>query len=333
MPVRTAIAGMFTPAEWELLRAVDGVELVDLSAWGSWHPPAPPDSDAYRALVATLREQLAGVEVLLLMGPARPIVDCAPNLRWIQIPWAGLDQVAAAGVFERGIIVTNAKGLNARFVAEWGIATILALAKQLPRYLRQQPEKRWDRYPPVNLQDTTVGIVGLGTIGGELARLATALGMRVVAIRRSGPAAPPPGVDWLGGPADLDRLLAEADFVVLAAPHTPETRGLIGNRQFQTMKRSAYLINLARGALVDETALAVALRDRVIAGAALDVFQTEPLPPTSPLWDLDNVILTPHVSGHTEGYFHRVLRFFIANLERYVAGQPLVNVCDPTKGY
>ncbi|MCS6801000.1 MAG: D-2-hydroxyacid dehydrogenase [Chloroflexota bacterium] len=333
MTVKAAIAGTFSAEEWELLRAVPDVELVDLSVWGSWHPPAPPESEQYRALVAALPSQLAGVEALLLMGPARPLVDCAPDLKWIQIPWAGLDQVAAAGVFERGIVVTNAKGLNARYVAEWALAAILAFAKNLPRYIRQQPAKCWDRHPALSLEEITVGIVGLGTIGSELARRAQALGMRVIAIRRSGPAAPPPGVAWLGGPADLDRLLAEADVVVLTAPHTAETRGLIGARQLQTMKRSAYLVNVARGALVDEEALAAALREGVIAGAALDVFQTEPLPPSSPLWDLDNVILTPHVSGSYEGHFHRVLRLFIANLERYIAGQPLLNVCDPEKGY
>jgi phosphoglycerate dehydrogenase-like enzyme len=333
MPVKTAIAGTFSPEEWALLRAVEGVELIDFSAWAKWNPPAPPESEEYRRLVAALPEQLAGVEVLLLMGPAHPLVDCAPDLKWIQIPWAGLDQVAAAGVFERGITVTNAKGLNARPVAEWGIAAILALAKNLPRYVRQQPEKRWDRHLPIALEAATVGIVGMGTIGGELARLATALGLRVIGTRRSGPSAPPPGVAWLGGPADLDRLLAEADFVVLAAPNTRETRGLIGERQLQTMKRSAFLINLARGALVDEDALVRALRERTIAGAALDVFQTEPLPASSPLWDLDTVILTPHVSGLSDGYFQRVLRLFVDNLERYVAGKPLLNVCDPAKGY
>jgi phosphoglycerate dehydrogenase-like enzyme len=120
---------------------------------------------------------------------------------------------------------------------------------------------------------------------------------------------------------------------VLAAPNTRETRGLIGERQLQTMKRSAFLINLARGALVDEDALVRALRERTIAGAALDVFQTEPLPASSPLWDLDTVILTPHVSGLSDGYFQRVLRLFVDNLERYVAGKPLLNVCDPAKGY
>ncbi|GIW05701.1 MAG: hydroxyacid dehydrogenase [Dehalococcoidia bacterium] len=333
MPVKTAIAGTFSAEEWALLRAVEGVELVDLSAWAHWRPPAPPESAEYRALVAALPAQLAGVEAILLMGPARPIVDYAPDLKWIQIPWAGLDQIASAGVFERGITVTNARGLNARYVAEWALAAIVALAKHLPRYVRQQPDKRWERHVPLNLQDATVGIVGMGAIGNELAQLAAALGMRVVGTRRSGPATPPPRVEWLGGPADLDRLLGEADFVVLAAPSTHETRGLIGEAQLRAMKRSAYLVNLARGALVDEDALVKALRDGVIAGAALDVFQTEPLPPSSPLWDLDNVILTPHVSGLNAGYFHRVLRFFIANLERYVAGKPLVNVCDPEKGY
>ncbi|MFN8533545.1 MAG: D-2-hydroxyacid dehydrogenase [Dehalococcoidia bacterium] len=333
MPIKTAIAGRFSPQEWDRLRSVRGVELIDLSDWGGFSPPAPPGSDQYQTLLARLPDRLAGVEAILLMGPARPVLDHAPDLRWIQLPWAGLDQILSIGVFERGIAVTNTKGLNARLVAEWGLAAILSLAKNLPRYVRQQQGRTWERHLPQSLADQTVGIVGMGTIGTELGRMAAALGMRVVGTRRTPPATPPPGVDWLGGPDQLGQLLAEADFVVLAAPNTPETRRLIGASEIAAMKPTAYLVNLARGALVDEAALAGALRDRLIAGAALDVFETEPLPTASPLWELDNVLLTPHVSGMDDRHAENVLALFIENLERYVAGQPLRNLCDPEKGY
>jgi phosphoglycerate dehydrogenase-like enzyme len=174
----------------------------------------------------------------------------------------------------------------------------------------------------------------MGAIGGALAQRARALGCRVLGMRRSFTARGPDTVaDEAVPPSDLDYLLAESDFVVIAAPLTEETRGMIGAEQLRTMGPSSYLLNIARGELIDEPALIEALRDGAIAGAALDVFEREPLASTSPLWQLDNVILTPHVTGGVEDYNARATAIFCDNLRRYVAGEPLQNVVDPARGY
>jgi len=331
MPLRVAIVARLDEEDWALLRQVPGVELVDLSDWAWAGAAARQEGDP--CVRQELARRLEDVEVALLMGPGQPLLEHAPALRWVQLPFVGLEQLAGTPARERGILVTNARGLNARSVAEWGLTLMLALAKQLPHYLRQQASQRWEPRQAPTLSGMTVGLVGLGAIGGELARFASALGLRVIAIRRSGPQPPPAGVSWVGGPGDLPRLLAEADWVVLAVPATAETHRLIGAEQLCRMKPTAWLVNLARGALVDEAALVTALREGWIAGAALDVFEQEPLPAASPLWQLENVIITPHVAGTSPGYFHQVVALFCENLRRYLAGEPLLNRCDLERGY
>jgi phosphoglycerate dehydrogenase-like enzyme len=198
----------------------------------------------------------------------------------------------------------------------------------------QQAHEFNRRIPPRELCGKTVGIIGMGHIGAAVAQRARAFGCRVLGIRRSFTARGPDAVaDEAVPPSDLDYLLGESDFVVIAAPLTPETRGLIGEAQLRAMKPSACLINVARGAIVDEPALIRALKEGWIAGAGLDVFVREPLPPESELWDLENLILTPHISGGTEIYSLRATEIFCANLRRYLAGQPLENVVDPNRGY
>jgi phosphoglycerate dehydrogenase-like enzyme len=257
----------------------------------------------------------------------------APLLRWVQLTHAGAERVNPK-LIAQGITFTTAGGLAAGPIAEFVMAYALMFSKGWPRLFRAQQEHKYSRFMPHELNGKTVGIVGMGYIGGEVARLAKAFGCRVIGMRRSFTGRGPDALaDEAVPPSDLQYLLSESDFVVVAAPLTEETRGLIGAGQLATMKSSAYLINIARGGLVDEAALIAALKDATIAGAALDVFEREPLPAESELWDLENVIVTPHISGGTEIYNKRATDIFCDNLRRYLAGEPLSNVVDLARGY
>jgi phosphoglycerate dehydrogenase-like enzyme len=285
-----------------------------------------------------LREALRDAEVLFSFwgGGIAQMTDFreqAPRLRWVQLTHAGAERVDPR-LIEQGITFTTAGGLAATPIAEFVMAYVLMFSKGWPGLFRSQQQHRYARFMPREVLGKTVGIVGMGYIGGEVARLAKAFGCRVIGMRRSFTQRGPDAVADEGvPPGDLDYLLAESDFVVIAAPLTAETRGMIGAEQLRRMKRSAYLINIARGALVDEAALIQALKEGVIAGAGLDVFAQEPLPPESELWDLDNVLISPHVSGGTEIYNKRATDIFCDNLRRFLAGQPLFNVVDPARGY
>ena len=259
----------------------------------------------------------------------------APNLRWIQLTSAGLDRAARSGLLQSDLMVTSASGLHATPIGEYVLCQMLMFCKGAHRFLRAQERREWVRYMPQELYGKTIGIVGLGHIGSEVARLANAFGCRVIATRRSATArARGEGpVDELLPPSELPALLAESDFVVLSVPLTGETRHLIGEAELQAMKSSAVLINIARGAVVDEAALVRALREGWIAGAGLDVFEQEPLPPESELWGLENAILSPHLSGGTEIYNQRAAGIFRENLRRYLAGEPLANLADAARGY
>ncbi len=260
-------------------------------------------------------------------------------LRWVQLTSAGADRVDT-DLIRAGLTFTNVSGLHATPIAEFVLTYMLMFEKGWPALARNQAAHRYDRMVmPRNLSDRTVGVVGMGAIGLECARLAKAIGCRVLGIRRSfSERGPDPGgvADEVLPPGDLDELLAESDYVVLAMPLTEETRGLIGEAQLRTMGargERSYLINIARGEVVDEPALIEALREGVIAGAALDVFESEPLPADSPLWELDNVILTPHISGGNENYNEVATSIFCDNLRRYLAGEALRNIVDPDRGY
>jgi phosphoglycerate dehydrogenase-like enzyme len=257
----------------------------------------------------------------------------APNVRWVQLTHAGAERVNPA-LIAQGITFTTAGGLAATPIAEFVMTYILMFSKGWPRLFRAQEERKYSRFMPRELLGKTVGIVGMGYIGGEVARLAKAFGCRVLGMRRSFTQRGPDAVaDEAVPPSDLGFLLGESDFVVIAAPLTAETSGLIGAEQLRAMKPSAHLINIARGGLLDEPALIEALKQGTIAGAGLDVFTREPLPPDSELWALDNVILTPHISGGTEIYNKRATDIFCSNLERFLSGQELFNVVDPARGY
>jgi phosphoglycerate dehydrogenase-like enzyme len=289
------------------------------------------------------------VEVLYTTGLA-PLPEVAPRLRWVQGHFAGVDQLLGHPLL-RSVILTTSSGIHAPAMAEYILLMVLAFAHHLPRMIEHQgraawPQQRWALFVPQELRDATIGIVGYGSIGRETARLARAFGMRVLASKRhvdqladDGWRLPNAGdaagenVDRLFAPDQLHAMLAECDYVAIAAPLTSETRGLLGAAEFRAMKREAVVINVARGGVIDEAALIDALRARVIGGAALDVFEQEPLPADSPLWHLPNVILSPHVSGFTPHYDERAMQLFAENLRRYAAGESLLNVVDVQRGY
>jgi phosphoglycerate dehydrogenase-like enzyme len=229
-------------------------------------------------------------------------------------------------------VLTNAQGIFDVPIAEMVLAYILVIVKRVPELMAQQRDHTWHMRRLGEVSGLTVGIVGLGNIGAEIARRCKALDMRVVATRRH-PGNGSPHADEVLPPDQLPRLLAAAHFVVIAAPLTPVTQSMISELEFRRMRDDAWLINIARGGIVDQTALVQALREGWIAGAALDVFETEPLPAASPLWDMNNVIVTPHNAWSTPHFKAREAELFLDNLDHYVQGQPLRNVVDPNKGY
>lgn len=273
----------------------------------------------------------------------------ARKLRWIHSPAAAVHGVMIPEVVASDVVVTNASSVYGPIVAEHAMALLLAMARHLPSSVRYQQQHVWAqeavwREGPHfrELTGATLGLIGVGGIGGEVARRAVPFGMRLLAVREH----PERGTDFLEGSASdvspetkvfgfdhIDTVVAQADFLVLSAPLTPKTRGLMDAGRIARMKRQAYLINVGRGALVEEDALIQALRERRIGGAALDVFRHEPLPADSPLWDLPNVLITPHSAGLTETVWERQYTLLSENLRRYLSGQRLVAMVDKSKGY
>ena len=277
---------------------------------------------------------LAEAEVIYGLRLPKSVIDRAPKLKWIQVMSAGVDRFLDDEFRKSSVIITNVSGIHATPIGEIVLGLMLMFAKQAPLCFQLKQEKRWRRFMPKVLRSKTVGIVGLGNIGREVARLAKAFGMRVVATRRSVKrVARAKYVDILLPREQLLRLLSESDFVVLSLPFTSETNKLIGEKELRTMKPTAYLINIARGNIVDEEVLIRALDEHWIAGAGLDVFATEPLPPDSRLWEFPNVIFSPHIAGGMEDYNIRTTELFCENLRRYLSGKNLFNVIDKKKGY
>lgn len=263
---------------------------------------------------------------------SRQLIAAAPKLRWFHTPAAGVDRFLDMPEFrERKIILTNNSGSYDIQIAEHVLAFIFAGAKQLHRYRDQQHKAEWTDQEHHELRDETAVVFGAGSIGGEVARLLSAVGLRVIAVRRSGAAVP--GAARVVKPEALADVAAEADYLVVAAPLTPATRGAISHDVLARMKPTAWLVNIARGPIVDEDALAKALADGKLGGAALDTFVKEPLPPESPLWKLDNVIITPHTSNSSPKVRERTLALFVENVRRYKAKEPLLNQVDFERGY
>jgi phosphoglycerate dehydrogenase-like enzyme len=259
----------------------------------------------------------------------------AGRLRWIQARRIGLEDTVFPALAESDVVMTNVRGIYSDVIADHVFAYILSFARGFHIYVRQQLECRWERSAPViHLPDSTLGIIGLGGIGTEVARRGAAFGMRIVAVdpRRT---EEPEGVAALWRPGRLNDLLACSDFVAICAPHTPETEGLIGKEQLRRMKRTAFLINVGRGVIVDLAGLTRALQRGIIAGAGLDVFEIEPLPADSALWGMSNVIITPHAASRCTGDHieARRLHTIVDNVRRFVTGQPLRNVVDKAMWY
>jgi phosphoglycerate dehydrogenase-like enzyme len=262
----------------------------------------------------------------------RKLLDATPKLRWYHTVTAGVDNMPLPELAKRGIVLTNNSGSYDIQIAEHLLAFVFAASRQLHRYRDNQRANEWKEEEQVELRDTTIVVFGMGSIGGEIARLAAAIGMRVIGVRRKA-GSPGPGIDRVVAADQLAEVVGEADYLAIAAPLTSETRGAISREVISRMKPTAWIMNIARGAIVDETAMIEALQAKRIGGAALDVFATEPLPPESPLWSLENVILTPHSSGSGPRIRERTLALFAENLRRYKAGEPLINRVDYETGY
>lgn len=291
----------------------------------------PPDPDARLADADCARLDLAFFSSDVFPEYSRQFFSAvrkAPGLQWLHVFNAGVDHPIYDEMLRRGVRLTTSAGSTAEPIAQTAITGLLMLARNFPRWLRGQRERRWDpaRVPdfPPDLAGQTMLVLGLGSIGSEIARLAQVLGLRVIGIRRSPQRAGDP-VDELHPPQALAGLLPRADWLVIASPLTPETRGLIDAAMLARLPPGARIINIARGEIIDETALAGALRDGRLGGAYLDVFEKEPLPADSPLWELPNVLLSPHNSAAAAGNDERVYRMFTANLERWQQGRDLSN--------
>ncbi|MCG8346792.1 MAG: D-2-hydroxyacid dehydrogenase [Chloroflexales bacterium] len=264
------------------------------------------------------------------------ILVSAPKLRWIHTPSAGVDHLLTPSIVQREIVLTNNAGGHAIPIAEFVLAYLLTHAKHLPALHAAQAEHHWSEHRSAQeLMDATLLIIGLGGIGQAIAERAATFGMRVWGSRRTAHSQDNdyPGVTQIVSGDAWRTLLPDADYVVIATPLTPETRGMIDATALRAMRPSAYLVNIARGAIIDEAALLTALREGWIAGAALDTFETEPLPPDSPFWSLPNVFVTPHCSALSPRLRQRAIALFLDNLTRYQQRQPLRNVVDKEAGY
>ena len=254
------------------------------------------------------------------------------KLRWVQVPSAGVDRYLYPEFLDSQVILTSSSGVHRMPISEMIFAMMLALAKRLHQFMRFQMEAKWNWLAPDEVAGKTIGILGLGNIGMETAWKAKCFGMKVLALKKK-QIRRPSYVDEILGPEDLGRLLRESDYVAVTVPLTSETYHMISEEELRLMKPSAYVINIARGAVIDNKALIRALKEGWIAGAGLDVFEEEPLSEDSEFWRLENVVITPHVAGATPHYSDRAVKIFCGNLKRYLEGKPLVNAVDKIAGY
>jgi phosphoglycerate dehydrogenase-like enzyme len=314
-----------------------------------WRPPAwfvkklrsdfPEVEVFYSSTKRDDEEALRGADVMIGWSLEREQLRAATNLRWIYSITAAVDQFFYPELISSEIALTNAASVHGPVVAEHAMAMILALAKRVPSAVRYQDRRKWamdaiweEQPHPREIAGANLVVIGLGSIGSEVAAMAAGLKMRVVGVRQN-PERGLAGAHEVVGYRELDAVLGRADFVVLSAPLTPQTRYLIDARRLQLFQPDAYLINVSRGGLIDEAALVKALRETRLGGAALDVFEEEPLPRRSPLWKLSKVLITPHTAFLTAKIWERHYEVFTGNLRRYLAGEPLQDVVDKQRGY
>jgi len=284
-------------------------------------------------------EEIVDADIAISWSLRGEQIKAARKLRWIHSTAAAVHQLLTPELRASDIIVTNARDVHGPVVAEHAIALAFALAKRLPQAVRHQHQKNWAQHDLWNLQPrprelsgATMTIIGMGGIGRPLAKLAKSLGMHVVAVREH-PERGNEGADAIHGFDEFDCALREGDFVVLAVPVTPKTHHLMNAARLAQLQPDAYLINVGRGVLIDEDALVSALQAHGFAGAALDVTTEEPLPQSSPLWHMDNVLITPHIAGLTERMWERHYAHYTENLRRYLTGEPLLWIVDIQRGY
>jgi phosphoglycerate dehydrogenase-like enzyme len=306
-------------------------EKILAAAPGSYLVPISPEGVA--------DEPVDEIEVLLrgwsLGGDALDrLVGRTPRLRWIHSVSVGVEGMLTPVVFLRGLTITNGRGVFDRPIGEYVMTMMLAISRHLPQLLELQRERTWQPMEAAELGEKTIGLAGLGGIGREVVRLAAPFGPRILAVRRNASAGDTPaGVEVLGGLEALPALVAESDFVVLALPLTAATDSVVNEDVLGAARPGSWLINVARGALVDQRALVRALQDGPIGGAVLDAFREEPLPETSPLYRFPNCIVTPHTSWWSKAVLDRTLDVFCENLRLYCQGAPLKHVVDPAAGY
>ncbi len=287
---------------------------------------------------AKVREFAPQADVIVNGTSNPPLLSAAippaHRAKWIHSLWTGVDNVLCPEILASPLPLTNGRGVFRRPLAEWTIGAMLYFAYNMRRMVRQQQAAVWEAFTTDEIQGKTLGIVGYGAIGSTAAELARPFGMRIAALRRRAELFDKdPFVDESFAPANLNRMLAASDYVLLAAPLTDETRGMIGAPQIAAMKSTAVLINVGRGAVVDELALIQALETGMIRGAALDVFAVEPLPAGHPFYKMENVLLSPHTADHVRDFIHLAVDCFLENLRRFRADEPLLNLVDKHAGY
>ncbi|KYZ75200.1 phosphoglycerate dehydrogenase [Anaerosporomusa subterranea] len=279
------------------------------------------------------REYIENTDVIVAMGMTdiRPLFSQAPKLKWVHALTAGVENLVFPEMQNSNVVLTNSRGIHGIPVSEHVLSLILAFSRCLHVLIRQQIDKKWKRTLPDEIHEKTIGIIGLGSIGREIAKKSKGLGMQVLATKRR--ASQEIFVDKMYAPDKLLEMLSFCDFVVVSLPLTEETRELLRLEHFTAMKRSAYLINIARGDVIRQSDLVQALQEGLIRGAGLDVFDQEPLPEDSPLWDMPNVIISPHVAASSPYYLDRAIKTFADNLARYANGGEMFNIIDKSKGY
>lgn len=263
----------------------------------------------------------------------REVFLMSPHIRWVHSRAAGLDTLLFPELVESDVPLTNGSGVFSQSLGEWALGAILYFAKDFRRLIRNQQAARWEHFDVDEIAGQTAGIVGYGDIGRAVARRVHAVGMEVLALKRHPPQDHDPLIRQFYTPEHLEQMLALCDYVVVSAPQTLETRHMISDAQFAAMKPSAIVINIGRGPVIEQAALVRALQQKKIRGAALDVFEEEPLPTDDPLWRLENVLLSPHSADHTRDWLEQAMRFFLRQYERFEKGEPLENVVDKKLGY
>ncbi|MBU7011635.1 MAG: D-2-hydroxyacid dehydrogenase [Theionarchaea archaeon] len=271
------------------------------------------------------------VDILIAGTFNKEILERAEKLQWVHALAAGVDRLLFPEFRESDIVLTNSSGVHPIPISEHVLGMMLMLTRRFNKSMKSQFQKKWERPTPVELHGKTLGIVGFGSIGERIGQLGKCLGMSVIGMKRN--ITTTENADEIMPPEKLHDLLNRSDFVVISLPLTKETFHLFGKKEFQTMKKTAYLINVSRGKIVCEKDLVDALEAEEIAGAGLDVFEVEPLPAESPLWEAENVIVTPHYAGSTPEYFNRAIDIFCDNLQRFLKGEPLINVVNKKTGY